>query len=417
VPAPDPRIVPALLAVDRALEWYAAEVPHAQRPPVTLAQTEELRAVLAGERPRAPEHFELLVSFARTMFRIAQVDRTAPDCNLGDVLTALAAVPQPGEEAWVFDAAVDREAFAKLEFREASMGIGKTQRDNREGWWAHAQKNRAFIEAAARQVPEKKVAVVIGAGHAFDLPLLELARAFERLVLVDIDGAAMDATVTGVFKDAALRARVEQRVMDLTGVNATFTARLEAALAAATSAADGQDRIERLCQGYRLRDAPRLLPPGEAADLVVSSCVLSQVAWPQRVYAERLFERRFGPVRGTSEQRWARFFSELELRIQQDHLTALAGAAPTIAFTTDVVSHVTALDPAGTERPNGQTILALGVPSLEERIPKLFQTSGHQRWEWARYRATRQGKGSRMQVEGVVLGEPTRPSGLWLPGR
>jgi hypothetical protein len=125
--------------------------------------------------------------------------------------------------------------------------------------------------------------------------------------------------------------------------------------------------------------------------------------------------RRFGPLRGAAEQRWAKHWSELELRMQQDHVTSLAGTASVIALTSDVISHVTMLDDAGTERPSGHTIYALGVPSLLERIPKLFQHDGHQTWEWGRYKATRQGNGSRMDVEGLLLTEPHRPSGLWVP--
>ena len=58
--------------------------------------------------------------------------------------------------------------------------------------------------------------------------------------------------------------------------------------------------------------------------------------------------------------------------MQQDHFTALAGVAEVVAFTSDVVSHVTVLDPAGTERTSGKAIYAVGVPSLLERVPKLF---------------------------------------------
>lgn len=412
---PDPRVAPAVLAVDRALAWYIGEVPNAKEPPVSLAQAQSLREVLAGTRPRAGEHFEILVNFARTMYRIGQVDPSTPQANLGDTLTALAAVEQPGEASWIFDTRIDPEAFAKLQFRETSVGIGKTQRENREGWWSHAQKNRAFIEEVARQTRGRALAVVLGAGHAFDLPLLDLAKSFEKLVLVDIDAEALEATVAGVLKDPGLRARTELRLLDLTGVNGQLVQRLDDLVASAANAAEAQDRMEAFCQSYRLAEPPRLLPPGERADLLVSSCVLSQVAWPQRVYAERLYERRFGPVRGPIERRWARHFSELELRLQQDHLTSLAGAAEQVALTCDVVSNVTALDDAGTERKTAQTIYALGVPSLLERVPKLFQIEAHQGWEWGRYRATRTGKGSRMDVEAVRLAEPRTPSGLWVP--
>ena len=130
--------------------------------------------------------------------------------------------------------------------------------------------------------------------------------------------------------------------------------------------------------------------------------MLSQVAWPQRVYARRVYERRFSAVPSPHELRWARQFTDLELRLQQDHLTSLAGVAEQVALTSDVVNHATVLDNAGTERKR-ETILALGVPSLLERVPKLFQIEAHASWEWGRYKATRTRKGSRMDVEGARL--------------
>jgi hypothetical protein len=77
-----------------------------------------------------------------------------------------------------------------------------------------------------------------------------------------------------------------------------------------------------------------------------------------------------------------------------------------------VVSNVTVLDAAGTERASGQIIPTLGVPSLLERVPKLFQIRGHARWEWHRYNATRTARGSRMDVDGARLTEPRTPNNL-----
>ena len=185
--SPDPRIAPANLAVSRALAWYIGVVPLLEQPPVPLAQAEHLREVLAGSRPRADEDFEILVNFARTMYRIGQLDPSTPQVNLGDMLTALALIPQADEVPWIFDTRIDADAFAKLQFRETSVGLGGAQRKNRDGWWSHAQKNRAFIEDVVRQTQGRGLAVVLGAGHAFDLPLVELAKTFEKLVLVDID--------------------------------------------------------------------------------------------------------------------------------------------------------------------------------------------------------------------------------------
>jgi hypothetical protein len=407
---PDSRIAPAVVAVDRALAWYIREVPLVEQPPVSLAQAEHLREVLAGSRPRADEDFEVLVSFARTMHRFGQRDPTVPRANLGDTLTALSVVSRADESPWIFDTRIDTDALAKLQFRETSVGIGKGQRENREGWWSHAQKNRAFIEDAVRQTQGRELAVILGAGHAFDLPLVELAKGFEKLVLVDIDADALNATVAGVLKDPGLRARTELRLLDLTGVNGQLVGRIDEAVASAADAADARDRLEALCWAYRLAPPPRLLPPEERADLLVSSCVLSQVSWPQRVYARRVYERRFSSLPGPLERRWARHFTYLELRLQQDHLTSLAGVAEQVALTCDVVSYPTALDAAGTERKTGQTIPTLGVPSLLERVPKLFTVEAHASWEWGFSRATRAGNGARKDVEGVRLGAPP-PSG------
>jgi hypothetical protein len=378
-----------------------------EQPPVSLAEAEHLRDVLAGSCPRADETFEILVNFARRMYRIGQADPHAPQVNLGDALTALTAlsgVPQADEVSspWTFDTHVDADAFAKLQFRETSVGIGRSQRENREGWWSHAQKNRAFIEDVVRRTHGRELVVILGAGHAFDLPLVELAKAFDKLVLVDVDAEALTATVTGVLKDPGLRARTELRVLDLTGVSGQLVRRIDEAVAAAADAAEARDRLEALCWSYRLAP-PRLLPPDEHADLVVSSCVMSQVSWPQRVYARRVYESRFSSLPGPLERRWARHFTYLELRLQQDHLTSLAGVAEQVALTCDVVSYPTALDAARTERKTGQIIPTLGVPSLLERVPKLFAVEGHASWEWGFSKATRAGNGSRKDVEGVLL--------------
>jgi hypothetical protein len=410
--SPDSRIAAAVVAADGALAWYIREVPLGEQVPVSLAEAEQLRAVLDGSRPRADEDFEILVNFGRTMYGFGQRDPDAPQINLGDMLTALSVVPHADEVPWIFDTRVDTDAFAKLQFHETSAGIGKGQRENREGWWSHAQKNRAFIEDIARQTHGRELAVVLGAGHAFDLPLVELAKAFEKLVLVDIDADALNATVAGVLKDPGLRARTEPRVLDLTGVNGQLVRRIDEAVAGAANAAEARDRLEALCWTYRLAPPPRLLPPEERADLLVSSCVLSQVSWPQRVYARRVYERRFSSLPGPLERRWARHFTYLELRLQQDHLTSLAGVAEQVALTCDVISNPTVLDAAGTERKTGQSIPTLGVRSLLERVPKVFAVHGHASWEWGFSRATRAGSGSRKDVEGARLSVPPTSRGL-----
>jgi hypothetical protein len=412
----DPLTAASALAVHRALRWYIDEVPAARSPPLPGEQARDLLAALEGARSWEPPMFDQLLTFGRAMYKLARLSPEAPDCNVADAITAVATLPPaPGADLWPpADSRLDADAFAKLEFRAASQGIVQTQRENREGWWAHGQRNRTFIEEGAALPARKELAVVLGAGQTFDLPLPALAKSYQRLVLIDIDEQALAATIAGVFKDPALRARVEPRVLDLTGINRHLVPAIEQIAASPGDADEVQARIEEFCRSYRLAALPQILPPGERADLLVSSCVLSQVAWPQRTFALKLFEGRFRGLRDAAEQRWVHAWFELEMRLQQDHVNALAAAAEVVVLTSDMISNVTTVDAAGAERPTGQKIYTLGVDSLRERIPRLCQVEAHASWEWPRYRAHVRGvKGSRMAVEGAVLRLPA--GGLWVP--
>jgi hypothetical protein len=422
VAPPDPRTAASIIAVERALAWYQDEVAHAKAPPLSADEVRGLADALAGRRPWKATQFDQLVTFGQAMYRLARLDASVPDCNLGDALTMLARLPfgaagGAASPAWIFDPAVDPEAFAKLEFRETSLGISKAQREHREGWWAHAQKNRSFIEKAAAELDHRGVAIVLGAGHAFDLPLLALARSFERLVLVDIDDAALAETAAALAGERGGAAGIETRVMDLTGINGELVRRIDDAFARADTGIAAVEALARLCRSYRLTAPPHIWDGPAPADLVVSSCVLSQLGWPQRTYAQRQYEQRFGPMPADVEPGFAAAWTELGLRVQQDHINALGSAARTVALTSDVLSRPTTWDARSGEKPTGRKIYALGVESLPERAPKQYKSASHAQWTWSRYRASRKGgEGSIMEVEGLVLTEPRTAGGLWLPG-
>jgi hypothetical protein len=409
MPAVDSRTAASRAAVEQALAWYVTSAPAETVGALPVEQAAALAAALRGDRPFSPELFEALSKLGQFQHRLAR-ERGAPACNLGDALTAFAAVPPeepaPPGVSWRFEPHLDREAYARLGFAEASRGIADAQRTNREGWWAHAQRSRAFITEAAARVERPGLAVVLGAGQAFDLPLVELATRFERLVLVDIDEAALGAVVRGVFKDPGLRAKVEPRALDLTGVNGALVRAIDEIVGAAAGAAELEQRLGRLARSYRLPGGPALLAPGERADLLVSAVVLSQIAWPQRTYAARRYAERFGPPLASALARWNAPWWELELRLQQDHLNALTAQAGRAVLTCDVVSLPTARDAAGAERPTGRRIFGLGVEELGQRIPRFLSIEAQAAWPWARYQPDRRGgEGARMEVEAMVLRE------------
>jgi len=407
------RALLSLRAVERALDWYADEVGRAEKPPVSAEDAAALRAVMRGERPLQPGQIEVLVNFAHTMFRVGRLAPEVPGCVLGDVLSGLSALGTNASERWPWrwDPTLDAEAFGKLKFSETSAGIASARRANRDGWQAHAQRNRAFIEEAASRCARRALAVVLGAGQAFDLPLPALARAFERLVLIDIDGPTLEATIRSTIQDPGLRARVEARTLDLSGINGQLVRAVDQVMAGSGGADEIADQIAQLCRSYWLPEAPALLGPGEHADLLISDLVLSQIAWPQRVYALHLYEQRFGKLSGEAERAWIVPWWEFELRVQQDHISSLAGAAERTVLCSDVINRTTLLDAGGVERETGGKVFALGVSSLQERLPKCFRLERHAAWQWSRYLPGKLGTlGSRMDVEGALLSEADVPA-------
>jgi hypothetical protein len=370
---------------------------------VTAEEHAALVEVFDGRRPWRADRIDALVTFGRALVQAARLEAGAPRCNVGDALTSLGlALPVEEDRRWAFDPGVDSEVLGKLGFRQASEGIARARQHSREGWWAHARRNRAFILRMADSLPRRRLAVVLGAGQAFDLPLVELAGAFERLILVDIDGEALETTAASALKDRDLLGTVERKVMDLTGAGGTWVRRLDAIFEEAGEADEALAAVTDLCRSYKLPGGV-VLAPGEArADLLVSSCVLSQLAVAPYLYAERRWQERFGPLRGPTQRSWAVAWRDVTLRMQQDHLNGLTAAAGVAVLTSEVVNHATILDTGGTERPNGRSTLALGVTSLRERLPVFLTEEGHEAWRWHRARS-RGAEGSFSDVEGVAV--------------
>jgi hypothetical protein len=270
-------------------------------------------------------------------------------------------------EPWAFEPSVDARAFQLLGFAETSAGIARTQRENRDGWWEHARRHKAFILDAAARVERPRLAVVLGAGKAYDLPLEELARSFERVVLVDIDAAAMAASSAAAVRDAKLRARLELRPMDVTGVTRRIAHGIEAALASSSP----ESSLEELCKSYRLASPPRFVD--QPADLLVSGMVLSQLGLQPKLTAKRLYEQRFGKIAPEAEARWTASWDDLDRRLQQDHVDALCEDAALAVLSCDVV-----------HRSGGESWSVIGAERLEERVPHRLEVLSKKSWNWAR---------------------------------
>lgn len=232
-------------------------------------------------------------------------------------------------------------------------------------------------------MPRPGLAVVLGAGKTYDLPIEELAQRFERVRLVDIDADALAATL----RDRAFGPRVEARPMDVTGVTAHLARGIEHAIEGPTDARSTENLLEILCRSYRLARAPQFVEPGERADLLISGLVLSQLGLQPKLAAKRLFEKRFGPIARESQMRWSLMWDELERRLQQDHIDALCDDAELAALTSDVVHHSA-----------GDSWSVIGAERLEERVPPFLEILARASWTWERVRGE-----VRTDVDAVLL--------------
>ena len=133
----------------------------------------------------------------------------------------------------------------------------------REAWRSHLEHTREVVLEAAARCERRRNALVVGSGLLFDIPLEELGRRFESVVLVDIVHA------WSVHRQAARFSNVRLLPLDVTGV------------------------VER-CHALARRRAPAPPPQrpvdclvGEDFDLVASVNVLSQLPVVPNGYMSR----------------------------------------------------------------------------------------------------------------------------------
>jgi len=393
-------------ALHEALDWYARLPPGHHPPAFPTAVAAHLRDTLQTPGRWEPIFFGVLFELVRVVRGMASVRPDVPLCNLGDLLTTIAALTPAAAAPWTWDPTVDADVLARLEVTETSAGIVQNHRDNREGSWAHCERNRAFVREAARLCPRRDTAVLLGAGQTFDLPLRELVETFTRVRLVDIDGAAVEATLRALSLPPALRARVELEAADLTGINRRLLAGVDGILASAADAREASARLAALCRAYSLAGGPVFFSESERPDLVVSSCVLSQIAWSQARYARNAYERRFGRLAPADAAVWLLPWHELEARLQQDHINALPASGEVAVLTSDVAFHSTVADPAGRERPVGTRTLLLSAATLRDRVPCFVDVTHAASWQWDLLRPTGRQAGRRYDVEALVLRGP-----------
>ena len=203
-------------------------------------------------------------------------------------------------------------------FFEASGEIVRgTAPETRLYWRSHLETSRERILRAADLAGGSKVATVLGSGIGMEVPLAELARRFDRLVLVDLDGSSLLHSLQQVPR--GLRAKIDLKVTDVTSFASRLIERVEHAAEASFSADEAFERFGSILDGMGIGEAPDL----PTSDLIVSSLLLSEIPRYPFSYAARAVETRFG----VAIQTWERsdeFFRKLVGLAVDDHIQLLA---------------------------------------------------------------------------------------------
>lgn len=165
----------------------------------------------------------------------------------------------------------------------------------RDAWQPHIERTRALVLEAAAQCEQHRSALIIGSGLLFDVPLEELSRRFDSVVLVDI------VHLWSVHRQAVRFSNVRLLPLDVTGV------------------------VERCHEMARKRSrAPLPQHPvdcllGEPFDLVASINVLSQLpVVPNGYVSRRVWSLTKGQVR---------VFSRALVRNHLDWICSFPGTA------------------------------------------------------------------------------------------
>ena len=201
-------------------------------------------------------------------------------------------------------------------FEEAGRGLRAVEEQSGAYWVPHVERSNARVLEAAKAASGREHALVLGAGNATEIPLAELARRFDRVTLVDLDGESLAAGVAELPEQLA--AKVETRVADATGFVAAW---LDRATTAVEGAADFEAAAAALASEAAALDSGEG-PALDDADLVVSSLLLSEIDRYALGYADRRIQQRFGRRLAEASEH-AAIRDRLRALAREDHVGVL----------------------------------------------------------------------------------------------
>ena len=245
----------------------------------------------------------------------------------------------------------------------------------------HVAESRQLILAAAENA-EPGRAAVLGAGHCAEIPLAELTARFKQVTINDVDAAELDKGLAAAHLDETARAKLEVQIADLTSITEPLLEKIEATLVAAD---DSEAAIEEMA---RLVDEQPLgsMPLEGKYDLIVASCVLSQLHFGLLHRAADAFERRFpGEIERLRQSvHWAAALYEMARRMEKqfiDDLAAHLAPGGLIYLSDSAQMCYVKLTPEGKWETEG-TFRMLRSQYITDYLDRRFVVKASGRWHW-----------------------------------
>lgn len=338
-----------------------------------------LEAVVDGKRLMDGTLIEPLAAFTN-LLQSAQLPPDFGDYSFGDALLAIEAaheqIRQGAEQRWEFNTELGADDAARI---KGFWGEPQASEPARE----HGIKLRRFVLDAAHAAGSGSV-LVCGALAAPELPLAELAARFSRLILNDLDLAALEELVRRAIPEQH-RERVQLERYDATGSYVELAAGVASAVQSAQTPAEAERALLALLQGYDVGAGSAGLTNTEGTpDLAVSAMLLSELG---RGYgaciAQALTARGWD---GAVAER-APLLPALTLQsrlVEQHHIQALLRRAKSAVLVSAVSQVALKTLPSGQDAAQGEPHDLLSVEHLAERLPQSAEIKGELTWEQRR---------------------------------
>ena len=245
----------------------------------------------------------------------------------------------------------------------------------------HQADSARVILRAAEMVPPGR-AIVLGAGLCQEIPLDELAARFSQLVINDILPEPVERGILAAGLGKEQRDKLEIRMADLTGITGMLVTGIGQVLSESPSSDEAIDRMSAI-----LDTAPAgTFPIADQFELVIASCVLSQLHYALVHESNSAFAQRFPGLgsRLTQSARWQSSVYAIARKMEDqfiDNLAQLVAHDGLIYLSESVQMCFVATTAAGKWQTEG-TWRMLRTTRLADYLDSRFTVVGFGRWDW-----------------------------------